>query len=162
MRKHPDQPYAATIVRVAFWGQLVGFFAQVAFLAYEDAPDVFAGVSPLAILVPLVCIAALYLLHVDRFLARFLSPSALALSVLLISASTTILALLLVIQAYQIPEFLLTPGWEYTRLTSVLVLIAFSTALAVNVYMIVRGRGTRTSAITRDGGSARQGTRVPR
>src|SRR3990170_3202686 len=138
IKMHPVKPYALTIVRVAFWGQVAGYLVSAAFLAYEDAPDFFARVGPLTFLVPLIVVAGLQVLRLDRFLATYLGPFALALSVLLTSGSTTLLALLHVIQAYRIPDFLVSPGWQYTRTTSVLVFVLFAAALLTNVYLIVR------------------------
>jgi hypothetical protein len=148
MESKSNPPYAVTVVRAASWGQLVGFLTQAAFLAYEDAPDIFARVSPLAVLIPLLAIAALYFLRLDRFVAKNLSPATLAVFVLGTSAATTLLAVLHVLQAYRVPQFLVTAGWEYTRITSVVVLAVFAAALAVNVYVIARARGSDTPRIT--------------
>src|SRR3989337_3911907 len=142
---HPNLAHALTIIRVAFWGQVIGFLLKAAFLAYEDAPDVFSRVSPLTFLVPLIGMAILYFLRLDRFFAANVGPTALAAFVLLTSGSTTLLATLSVVRAYRIPEFLVTPGWEYTRTTSVLALVVFAVALAANVYLIVRARGSEPS-----------------
>ncbi len=54
MKSQSIRPHAVTMVRVAFWGQLIGFLGKAAFLTYEDAPDIFARVSPLAVLLALV------------------------------------------------------------------------------------------------------------
>jgi hypothetical protein len=162
MEKQSNTAGSLTIVRVAFWGQVIGFLVKAAFLAYEDAPDVFARVTPLTFLVPLVGLAALYLLRLDRFVAANVGPTALAAFTLLTSGSTTLLGLLSVVRAYRIPEFLVTRGWEYTRTTSVFALVLFAISLAVNVYLVVRGRGAPTSTITRDSQSSRQGTTVRR
>jgi hypothetical protein len=145
MKSRSISPQAVIVIRVAFWGQLVGFLSQASFLAYEDAPDIFARVSPLAILIPLLAIAALYFLRLDRFVATNLTRGILALFVLGISGATALLAVLHVLQAYRVPEFLVTPGWEYTRTTSVLVLAVFALALVANVYVIARPRGSGMS-----------------
>ncbi len=150
MKNQPVAKHNLTIVRVAFWGQLAGFLAKAAFLAYEDAPHFFARVSPLAFLVPLVGIAALYPLRLDRFLARNLGSASLVLYVLFTSGATTLLALLSVVRVYRIPEFLVTAGWQYTRVTSVLVLAMFAIALAANVYLIIKGGGSETSGAARE------------
>src|SRR3972149_2432587 len=145
MEKQSSPAPSLTIVRVAFWGQVVGYLAKAAFLAYEDAPDVFARVSPLTFLLPLATMAGLHGLRLDRFLATNLGSASLVLYVLFTSGATTLLAILSVVRAYRIPEFLVTPGWEYTRTTSVPALVVFAVALAANVYLIVRARGSEPS-----------------
>jgi len=124
-------------LRAAVWGQAFGILAFATFLAVEDAPDYFARTSPWAIALPLAAIVGVQLPGASNFLARGLSSGMLAVLVLIPSVSTAAAATAYMIQAYAIPESLVTEGWRYTRLTSIVSSGIFLLALAVNAILCI-------------------------
>jgi hypothetical protein len=125
-------------LRVAVWGQALGILAFATVLAIEDAPDYFARTSPWAIALPLAAIVGVQLPGASDFLAGSLSSRMLALFVLITSVSTAAAATAYMIQAYAVPDSLVTEGWRYTRTTSIVLSGVFLLALGVNVVLCIR------------------------
>jgi len=135
------------LVRAAVWGQALGILAFATILAIEDAPDYFARTSPWALALPLAAMIGVHLRGAASFVARSLSSGMLALFVLIPSVSTAAAATAYMLQAYSVPEFLVTDGWRYTRATSIALFAIFMLALVVNILLAIRlFRGDTTSS----------------
>lgn len=126
------------LVRVAVWGQAIGFLWQVLAMAIEDSPDFFARANPSTFLWPIAVVAAMYLLRLDMFLAKGVSGGMLAFFILLVSIASTITAFLGVSFYFDIPKYLFQPGWQLSQIMSYITLAIFASALIVNVICMVR------------------------
>lgn len=126
------------LVRVAVWGQAIGFLWQVLAMAIEDSPAFFARANPSTFLWPIAVVAAMYLLRLDMFLAKGVSVGVLAFFILFVSIASTITAFLGVSFYFDIPKYLFQPGWQLSQIMSYITLAIFAIALIVNVICMVR------------------------
>jgi len=131
------------VVQVAVWGQVIGFLLKATSMALEDAPNLSARAGIWTLVLPVAAISAMYLLKLDKFVARATPRGILALFILPISALTTISAASAAALAFSIPQPLVTPGWEYSRTTDLITLAIFAVAMAANATLIVRLYRTR-------------------
>lgn len=136
------------LLRVAVWGQIVGYLLAALFLAIEDAPDILVRVSIWEIVVPIAAGAAIRIKRVSNFLVRNLSTSMLAVFVIIISFSTAAIALGDVTLSFAIPDFLVTPGWQNARTTGLITLAVFIVALVTNIALAVRALRINTASDT--------------
>ena len=126
------------LVRIAVWGQAIGFLWHVVALAIEDSPDFFARANPSTFLWPIAVVAAMYLLRLDMFLAKRVPGGMLAFFILLVSIASTITAFLGISFYFDIPKYLFQPGWQLPQTMSYITLAIFAIALMVNVICMVR------------------------
>jgi hypothetical protein len=126
------------VVQVAVWGQVIGFLSKAGLMAAEDAPSIFARAGIWTFVFPVAAIGAMYLLKLDRLVARATSKGILALFFVLISSLTTISAILAALLAFSIPQPLITPGWRYSQITGLITAGIFALALIGNLILVVR------------------------
>jgi hypothetical protein len=126
------------LVRWAVWGQAIGLLTMAFFLAAEDAPDIFKRASLWNFILPIVAIILVQMRRPSTFLAKTLSVGMIAPLVIIVSFFNAAGALVNTLDSFAIPESLVTPGWEYTQNTSLVVLIIFSLALIINIVLTVR------------------------
>ena len=107
-------------------------------LAIEDAPDIFMRASLWNFILPMIAVIVIQVRKISNYFIRHLPTGLLVLLVLIVSLSNTIIALANTIHSFAIPEGLVTPGWEYTQNTSIVVLIIFSAALILNIALVIR------------------------
>jgi len=125
-------------LRAAVWGQAISLMLARIFLAAADAPDYFARASVWGFVLPIAAIATVHVRRVSDFLARSLSAGMLMTFILIVSTSTAIGALGSVFLSFAIPDFLVTPGFEYSRITRLIAFAAFLGALVVNLVLAFR------------------------
>lgn len=126
-----------TFILAAAWGQALGLLSRAIFLAAEDAPDVFSRVSVWGFILPVLTVGVLQFTRLRSFLSNNLSRGILALLVMIISLSTFLVSLGDLSLAMSVPEDLVTKGWEYTRITSLLSTLLFLVAVVVNLILSV-------------------------
>jgi hypothetical protein len=126
------------LVRWAVWGQAIGLLTMAFFLAAEDAPDILKRASLLEFILPIIAIILVQMQRPSAFLAKTLSAGMIAALVLIVSLFNAVGALINTLDSFAIPESLVTPGWEYTQNTSLVVLIIFSLSLILNIVLTVR------------------------
>lgn len=138
------------LIRVAVWGQAIGFLVMASFLAIEDAPEFFKRVSPWNIIVPIIAVVVIQMKMPSNFLVRNVSTGMLSIFILIVSLSTTAIALSYLVHAFSIPEFLITSGWQYSQTTSIFVFVVFSAALIANIVFLIcalrEGNKSKTNA----------------
>ena len=138
MEEEARKRYKITLVRVVVWGQAIGFLWQVLALSIEDSPDFFVRTNPGMFLWPILAVAAMYLLRLDRFLATRVPGGMLAVFILLVSIASTITAFLGISLYFNIPKYLFRPEWQLSQIMSYITLAIFAIALIVNVICMVR------------------------
>ena len=126
------------LIRSAVWGQAIGILTMAIFLAIEDAPDVLKRAGLLEFLLPIVAIIIVQMRRPSIFISQTLSVGVIAALVIIVSLSNTAGALVTTMDSFAIPKHLVTSGWEYTQTTSLVVLMIFSLALIINIFLIVR------------------------
>jgi hypothetical protein len=126
------------LIRWAVWGQAIGILTMAFFLAAEDAPDILKRASLLEFILPIVAIILVQMRRPSNFLVKTLSLGMIATLVIIVSLFNAAGALVNTLDSFAIPESLVTPGWEYTQNTSLVVLIIFSLALIINIVLTVR------------------------
>jgi hypothetical protein len=126
------------LVRWAVWGQAIGLLTMAFFLAAEDAPDILKRASLLEFILPIIAIILVQMQRPSAFLVKTLSAGMIAALVLIVSLFNALGALINTLDSFAIPESLVTPGWEYTQNTSLVVLIIFSLSLILNIVLTVR------------------------
>ena len=138
MDEETSNRHKTILVRVAVWGQAIGFLWQVLAMAIEDSPDFFARANPSTFIWPIAVVVAMYLLRLDMFLAKGVSVGVLAFFILLVSIASIITAFLGVSFYFDIPKYLFQPGWQLSQIMSYITLAIFAIALIVNVICTVR------------------------
>lgn len=138
MEEETGYKHKIMLVRVAVWGQAIGFLWQVLALAIEDSPDFFVRTNPSMFLWPIAVVAAMYLLRLDMFLAKGVSVGMLAFFILLVSIASTITAFLGISFYFNIPKYLFQLEWQLSQIMSYITLAIFIIALIVNVICMVR------------------------
>ena len=126
------------LLRVAVWGQVMGFLLMAYFLAMEDAPQLFKRISPWNVIVPILVVIVIQMKRPSNFVIQNISTGLLSIFILIVSISTTAIAAAYLTHAFSIPEFLVSSGWQYTRITAIFVTIVFSLALIANIVFLVR------------------------
>jgi hypothetical protein len=126
------------LIRWAVWGQAIGILTMAFFLAAEDAPNILKRASLLEFILPIVAIVLVQMRRPSTFLAKTLSAGMIATLIIIVSLFNAAGALVNTLDSFAIPESLVTPGWEYTQNTSLVVLIIFSLALIINIVLTVR------------------------
>jgi hypothetical protein len=126
------------LIRWAVWGQSVGILVMALVLAIEDMPDILKRASLWNFILPIIAVIIIQMRKPSNYLARNLPTGILTLIVLIISLSNTAIALANTIHAFKIPDYLVTPSWQYTRTTSIIILLIFSIALIINIVLIIR------------------------
>ena len=135
------------LLRVAVWGQVMGYLVMVYFLAMEDAPQFFMRINPWNIIVPIVVVIVIQLKQPSNFLVRNISTGMLSIFILIVSLSTTAISVAYLTHAFSIPDFLVTSGWQFTRTTAIFVTIVFSLALIMNIVFLVRALHVERRAV---------------
>ena len=126
------------LLRVAVWGQGLGMLISGAFLMVEDAPEIFLRFSPWRVLLIVVCLIVISMRKPSTYLARGLPVWLLASLVLIVSLSSILLYLVSTLLAYDIPDMFITSRMQYTQITSLVSLLVFSAALALNLVFVNR------------------------
>lgn len=146
MASQSQSQASGNLLLAAAWGQALGLLGKAIFLVVEDSPSFFARVSPWAFILPVIAVGVLYLTRLRSFLSNNLSPGMLSLFVILISLSTLLISAGDLFLAFSIPEDLVTEGWEYTRITSLLSTLLFTIAFAVNLILAARSLRSRPAS----------------
>ena len=126
------------LIRWAVWGQAIGIFGMALFLAIEDAPDIFMRASLWNFILPIIAVIIIQIEKLSNYFVRHLPTGILVLIILIVSLSNTVIASANTIHAFNIPDYLVTSSWQYTRMTSIIILLIFSIALILNIVLTVR------------------------
>ncbi|OGO18904.1 MAG: hypothetical protein A2Z14_11165 [Chloroflexi bacterium RBG_16_48_8] len=133
--KEPLAP-AAALIRATVWGQLVGYLAIVTMIGIEDAPDFFARINLWSFLWPPLILLLMHLFQLDKGIATLIPRVWIITGMLLLSIFTFLAIVVGVWLSLNIPESLITPGWEYTQTTSIIAL--YLCALSITIYFSIR------------------------
>lgn len=128
------------LMRVAAWGQALGFLAMTVFVLADPASMSTDQVDLLALLVVFAAAIAISLPRVAEFLAKAFSAPSISLFILAISFATFATSIAGVSLAFSIPEELVTAEWQYTRATSLITLTLFLAAFAANTILSIQLR----------------------
>ena len=126
------------LLRVAAWGQAIGFMAMYAFLLADSASISLDGGDLATLLVLFAVLGAVSVHQTANFIARAFSEIALALFVIAISFATLITAIAGVSLSFSIPDGLVTEAWQYTRTTSLITFVIFLIAFIANMFLSIQ------------------------
>jgi hypothetical protein len=125
------------LIRVAVWGQAFGYLLLGLLVAMADAPDYFARIAPTSFLWPILVIAAMHLLRLDRRLAQSLSTPLLAFFVMLPSMASVAMVIAGASFFGSLPAVLASGEDKAASSTLVVSSAYFVFALIANVDLIV-------------------------
>lgn len=128
----------ARFVRLALWGQIIGYLSFGVGLALEDFPRIFSRAGAVEFIWPIAVLAAMYVFRLDSVAARRVPRLVLVLSILVISLGTVAASVTGVMYAYGIPSSLSTPGSRYLQATTSITLGIFAIALLINLVLAIR------------------------
>lgn len=126
------------LVRLAVWGQMVGYLTFGVSLAVEDSPDIFARADAVEFIWPVLLLVAMHLFKLDRLAARYVPRWLLVVLVLTVSVGTLVASIVGATFAFGIPEALETSGWRYMQSTTSITSAIFALSLVVSVILAVR------------------------
>ena len=126
------------LLRVAAWGQAIGFVAMYAFLMADPASISLDGGNLVTLLVVFAVVGAVSVPQTAKFIARAFSGIALSLFVIAISFATLLTAIAGVSLSFSIPDGLVTEAWQYTRTTSLITLVIFLVAFITNMFLSIQ------------------------
>lgn len=138
MNANKTEKQEIRLLRVAAWGQALGFLAMYAFLLADPASISLDGGDFGTILVLFAVVITVTVPRSAKFVARAFSTVALSLLVLAISFATLITAIAGVSLSFSIPDELVTEAWQYSQTTSLFTLIFFLVAFIANFILSIQ------------------------
>jgi len=126
------------LIRYFVWGQMIGYLSFGLSLAIEDTPDIFSRANPWEFVWPVLLLVVMHLFRLDTMIARLTPAWFIIVAVLSISLSTLIAGSVGVRNAFGIPAVLMTDGWRYMQLSTLISLAIFVVSMIVSMYLSVR------------------------
>lgn len=133
-----QQALKTRMIRVAVWGQAIGFVVSTVILALEDAPDYFGRVSATNVIWPVALVLAMHTLRLDKIAAQHLSTALLVLLILLPSLVSALGTLAGAVFFARIPPLLSTEEDAASAVGLSVAFLVFAIALTVNVVMALK------------------------
>jgi hypothetical protein len=128
----------ASLIRIVILTQLIAYLWRGITIAIEDAPDIFLQVKVWSFVIPIVLIILLFVLNLDKRLAQLNAGRLFIFLSLVVSVSTTVIAIIELMYHLDVPEYLLTPTRKYWQTISIVTLAIYLLALTLTTYFSVR------------------------
>lgn len=125
------------LMRVAAWGQAIGFSAMAVFILADPSSISLDGGDISTLLIVFAFAAALSVPKAAIFLASSLSSLSISIFILAISFAILVIAFASVSLDFSIPPALVTPAWEYSRITSLITFGIYLAAFLANVILSI-------------------------
>ena len=139
MNKSGDYNYLlASLIRIVFVTQLTAYIWRSVAIAIDDAPDIFQRVSIWSFILPIIVLSLLFILKFDRWLAKLDAVLLIIFLSLVVSISTTVIAIMELGYHFDVPEYLLTPTRQYWQTISIITLILYVIAFVLTLYFSIR------------------------
>lgn len=138
MDMHEIEARKIRLMRVAAWGQAIGFLAMAGFLMADPSSISLEGADFTSLLVIFAAAGALSVPRMAKFIARAFSSISISLFALAISFATLIIAIASVSLDFSIPPELVTPAWQYTRTASLITFGIYLVAFVANAGLSIR------------------------
>jgi len=128
----------ANLIRIVFVSQSVAYLWRGVAIAIDDAPDIFQRVSVWSFILPIIVLSLLFILKFDRWFAKLNAEFLIIFLSLVVSISTTVIAIMELIYHFDVPEYLLTPTRQYWQTISIITLIFYVFAFFLTLYFSIR------------------------
>jgi len=128
----------ARLVRVAAWGQLLGYTLFSLSLVIEDAPAFFSRVDPLELLWPIILLIAIHVLKLDVVVSRLVPRWFIVFGIMVLSLATLAASIMALSLAFGIPSAFATSGWQYLQISTTVMFIVFAVSFTLNLVLSVR------------------------
>jgi hypothetical protein len=138
MKEHPGMRYRLTYVRIAVWGQAIVYLWQPISVAIRTSPDLLALVDPTDFIWPVYIITAMYLVRLDKFLAKTLSIWELSLFIFITSLGTTVATFVGASFYHDLPEGYFQMGWFSSQALANIGFMLALIALLANIVCLIK------------------------